>query len=110
MRPVVRALFVVNWLALKSVAIGKRGNILPSCGGQSLEPAVGHDGRVTRHFDENVCETKLETERSVSFILAGDNRTRRVDIVKAAGLADRRVRPENKQDTQGDRQPDRGPT
>ena len=62
-------------------------------GGQSLEPAVGQDTRVAGHFDENVGKTKPETEGSVSFILAGDNRTRRVDVVEAR-VAERWMRPE----------------
>src|ERR1044072_1279869 len=107
MRPGICALFVVNWLSLKPIAVGKLGNIFSSRGGQSLEPAVGQDGRVTRHFDEDVGKTKLETEGAVSFILAGDNRTRRVEVVNAARLADRLMRPQINENTQGDRQPGR---
>ena len=33
MRSVVSTLFVVNWLSRKSIAIGKRGNILSCDGG-----------------------------------------------------------------------------
>jgi hypothetical protein len=67
-----------------------------SCdGGQSLKPAVSQDAGVTRYFDENVFKTKLEPERPVSFIFPGNNRARRVDISKAARLADRGIGAEN---------------
>src|SRR5215472_5210090 len=106
MRPVVCALFVVNRLSLKSIAVVKRGNIL-SCGDcQRPKPTVAQDAGVTRHLDENVFQTKLEAERPVSFIFARDNRARRVDFFKAARLTDRGVRPENDKNTQGNRQPD----
>jgi hypothetical protein len=99
MRSVVCALLVVNWLSLKSIAVGKGGNILSCDGGQSLKPAVAQDGGITRYFDENVFKTKLETERPVSFIFPGNNRARRVGIVKVARLADRGIRPENNKNT-----------
>ena len=99
MRSIVCALFVVNWFSLKSIAIGKRGNILSCCGGQNLKPAVFYDTGVTRYFDQNVFKTKSETEGSVSLICPGNDRARRVDIVKAARLADRAIGPENNENT-----------
>jgi hypothetical protein len=93
-RSVIGALLVVNRFSLKSVTIGKRGNILSRIGGESLKPAVPHDAGITRYFDENVFKTKLEAERSVSFIFPGDNRARRVDIIKADGLGGRSTSPE----------------
>jgi hypothetical protein len=89
MRSVVCALFVVNRLSLKSIAVGKCGNILSCDGGQSLKPAVAQDAGVTRYFDDNVFKTKPETERPASFIFPGNNRARGIDVVKATGLADR---------------------
>jgi hypothetical protein len=86
---VICALFVANCFSLKSVTIGKRRNILSCAGGESLKPAVAHDASVARHFDKNVFKTKLEAERSISFILPGNHRARRVDIVKAVRLRDR---------------------
>jgi hypothetical protein len=53
---------------------------------------------VSRCFDENVFKAKLKAERSVSFICPGNDRARRVNIVKAAGLRDRGASPE-KDDT-----------
>ena len=99
MRPVVCALFVVNWPALKSIAVGKRGNVLSRGRGQSRKPAVAQDAGVTRYFDKNVFKTKPETKRSVSFICPGNNRARRVDIANAARLADRAIAPENHERT-----------
>jgi hypothetical protein len=99
MRPVVCPLFVVNWLPLKSIAIGKRGNVLSRGRGQSRKPTVAQNAGVTRYFDQNVFKTKPETERSVSFICPGNDRARRVDIVKAARLADRAIGPENNENT-----------
>jgi hypothetical protein len=95
MRPVVCALFVVNWLALKSITVGKRGNVLSRGRGQSRKPAVAQDAGVTRYFDQNIFKTKPETERSVSSICPGNDRAGRVDIVKAARLADRAIGPKN---------------
>jgi hypothetical protein len=69
---VVCPLFVVNWLPLKSIAVGKRGNVLSRSRGQSRKPAVAQDAGVTRYFDQNVFKTKPETERSVSFICPGN--------------------------------------
>src|SRR5436190_11938564 len=106
MRSVVCALFVMNWFPLKSIAIGKRRNILSCEGGQSLKPRVAHNTGVARYFDENVLKTKPETERSVSFIFSGNNCARRVDIVKAARLGDRGISPENNEDKYGNRQLD----
>ena len=73
MRSIVCALFVVNWFSLKSIAIGKRGNILSCGGGQNFKPAVFYDTGVTRYFDENIFKTKPEAERSVPFIFTGNN-------------------------------------
>jgi hypothetical protein len=98
MRPVVCALLVVNWLAFKSVAVRKHGNVLSCAGGQSRKPAVAQDAGVTRYFDENIFKTKLETERSVPVICPGNDRARRVDIANAR-LADRAVAPENHERT-----------
>jgi hypothetical protein len=109
MRPVVSALFVVNRLSLKSIAVVKRGNILSRDSGQRLKPTVTQDAGVTGHFDENVFKTKLEAERSVPLIFARNNRARRVDILKADRLPDRGIRPENDKNTQGNGQPDHIP-
>jgi len=94
MRPVVCALLVVNWLAFKSVAVRKHGNVLSCAGGQSRKPAVAQDAGVTRYFDENIFKTKLETDGAVSFIFPGYDRASRIDIVKAVRLRDRDIRPE----------------
>ena len=99
MGSVIRALFVVNWLSLKSISVVKRGNILSRDGGQRLNPTVAHDAGVTGNFDENVFKTKLEAERSVSFIFARNYRPRRIDVVQAAKLPDRGIRPENDENT-----------
>jgi len=95
MRSVICALFVVNWFSLKSIAIGKRGHVLSCADGQSRKPAVGYDAGIAGYFDKNIFKTKLEAEKPVSFIFPGDNRARRIDIVKAARLADRGFSPEN---------------
>jgi hypothetical protein len=44
--------------------------------------------------DHTVFKTKLEAERSVSFI-SGYDRARRVEIVEAVGLSDGSIRPQN---------------
>jgi hypothetical protein len=90
---IVCALFVVNRFSLKSITIGKRGNILSCVGGKTFKPLVAHDAGITRGFDENVFKTKFEAERSISFIFAGYDRPRRVDIVKALRLRDRGIDP-----------------
>ena len=89
------ALLVVDRFSLKSVTIGKFGNILSRVSGESREPGVLHDIGITRHFDENVFKTKAEAERSVSFITPSNNGTGRVKIIKTARLRGRRTRPEN---------------
>ena len=99
MRSIVCALFVVNWLSRKSIAIGKVGNILSCDGGQCLKPAVGHDTGVAGYLDQNVFKTKPEAERSVSLIFTGNNCACRVDIVKAARLSDRATSPEHNENT-----------
>jgi hypothetical protein len=109
MRPVVSALFVVNRLSLKSIAVVKRGNILSRDSGQRLKPTVTQDAGVTGHFDENVFKTELETERPVPLIFARNNRARRVNILKADRLTDRGIRPEHDKNTQGNRQPEHIP-
>ena len=81
--------------SLKSVTIGKFGDILFRVSGESLEPGVPHDVGITRHFDENVFKTKAEAERSVSFIAPSNNGARRVKIIKTARLRGRSTRPEN---------------
>jgi hypothetical protein len=96
----------MNWFPLKSVTIGKRGNVLSCAGGKILKPAVAHDAGVARYFDEYVFKTKPEAERSVSFIFSGYDRARRVDIVKAVRLRDRVVSPQNEESPQRNRQLD----
>ena len=95
MGAVVCALFVVNWFSLKSITIGKRGNILSCAGGEKFKPVVAHDAGITRHFEENVFKTKFEAKRPVSFIFPGYDRARRVDIVKALWLRDRGIDPKH---------------
>ena len=97
-------LFVVNGFSLKSIAIRKRGNILSCDGSESLKPAVAHDAGVARYFDENVLKTKLEAERSASFVFPGNYSLRRVEIVKAARLGDRATIPEHNENTETSRQ------
>ena len=84
----------MNWFSLKPITIGKRGDMFSCAGGKILKPAVAHDAGVARYFDENVFKTKPEAERSVSFILPGYDRPRRVDIVKAVVLRNRGINPE----------------
>jgi hypothetical protein len=54
---VICALFIMNGYSLKSITIGKRGDILACAGGERLKPTVAYDAGIARYFDENVFKT-----------------------------------------------------
>jgi hypothetical protein len=100
MGSVICTLFVVDRFSFEAVTIRKCGDILSSVGGETLKPIVNQDAGVARCFDENVFKTKPEAKRSVSFIFAGYDRARRIDIVKAVRLRGRGITPENDESPQ----------
>jgi hypothetical protein len=95
----------MNRPSLKLVTVRKRRSILPGVGGECLKSAVAHDAGIVRHLDEKVLKTRLEAERSVSFIFPGNEHARSVNVVKS-GLRNRDIGPENDENPKGDPQLD----